>query len=112
MALKPLDPAPKVTLPNAWELLAPEAGLSHHGARATVALFNGTAQAFQTVLLGDVEAQQALATTYSGITGLSKADITTALAQLTCAVYGLLQQREAHGDAHESQATRLVNLAL
>lgn len=41
MALKPLDPAPTEALGNGWELVAPEAGRSNQGLRATVTLFSG-----------------------------------------------------------------------
>jgi len=71
MALKALDPAPKELLGSGWELVASEGGRSHQGLRATVALFNGTAQACQTLVLGDPTAQQALVATFSPIVGLT-----------------------------------------
>jgi hypothetical protein len=114
MALTPLDPSPIVSLGSGWELVATEGGRSHQGIRATVALFNGTAQACQTLALGDPAAQQALATAFAGIVGITEGEITKALVQLTVAVEGVLRQMAANTQAedHASQATILVALAM
>jgi hypothetical protein len=69
MALRALDPAPTEVLGHGWELVASEAGRSNQGLRATVALFNGTPHACQTLVLGDPTAQQAFAVTVAGLVG-------------------------------------------
>jgi hypothetical protein len=113
MALKPLEPAVKEALGNGWELLASEAGRSPHGLQATVTLLNGTAQACQTVALGDPAAQHALTTAFAEIAGLADAEVTKALMQLAGAVEGILRQMDAQRHASaDSQATRLVTLAI
>jgi hypothetical protein len=92
--------------------MASEAGRSSRGLQATVTLFNGTAQACQTLALGDPAAQHTLTTTFAGIGGLADAEVTKALLQLTVAVEGILRQMDAQGQAGtDSQATRLVTLA-
>lgn len=112
MALTPLTPVPKVPLAETWELVAPEAGRSSRGLRASVHLFNGTAQACQTLVLGDPLAQQALVTAFASVAGLAAPDLATALAQLTAAVEGVLRQMATQGsEERQSQATRLVALA-
>src|SRR5262245_55292284 len=112
MALKPLDPAVKESLGNGWELVASEAGRSSRGLQATVTLFNGTAQACQTLALGDPAAQHALTIAFAGIGGLADAEVTKALLQLTVAVEGILRQMDAAGQEEGlSQATLLVSLA-
>jgi hypothetical protein len=112
MALKALDPAPKEPLGNGWELVASEGGRSHQGLRATVTLFNGTAQACQTLVLGDPTAQQVLVTAFAPIVGLTVQEVTQALIHLTMAVEGVVRQMEAQQAADSpSQATRLVTLA-
>jgi hypothetical protein len=108
MALISLDPAPTEALGNGWELVAPEAGRSNQGLRATVTLFNGRPHAWQTLALGDPTAQQALAATYAAVVGVAASDVTTALMKLAVAVEGVLRQMDADG---QSQATRLVALA-
>ena len=113
MALRPLDPAPKLALGDGWELIAAEAGRSSQGLRASVHLVNGTAQACQTLALGDVAAQQALVGAFASITGMDPVDLSTALAQLAGAVESVLRQQASQDDAaHSSQATRLVTMAL
>jgi hypothetical protein len=113
MALKQLDPSPTVSMGNGWELVASEGGRSHQGIRATVTLFNGIAQACQTLALGDPAAQQALTTALAGIVGLPVVEVMQAMVQLTVAVEGVLRQMEAQGQAEaHSQATRLVALAM
>ena len=114
MALRSLDHAPTEALGNGWELVAPEAGRSNQGLRATVTLFNGTPHACQTLVLGDPIAQQALAATYAGVVGVAASDVTTALMKLTVAVEGTLRQMDAdtQAEGHPSQATRLVTLAM
>ena len=112
MALTQLDPAPTVSLGGGWELVASEGGRSNQGIRATVALFNGTAQACRTLALGDPKAQQALAHICAGMVGLKAAEVAQALVQLTIAVEGTLRQMDAADQAEgQSQATRLVTLA-
>ncbi len=96
-----------------WELLASEAGRSAQGLRATVALFNGAAQAYHTLLLGEHSAQQALATRLATVAGMAVEAFAQPLAQLAMAVEGVLRQMatpDASGPT--SQATRLVSLAL
>jgi hypothetical protein len=112
MALKQLDPSPTVSLGGGWELVASEGGRSNQGLRATVTLFNGTAQACQTLPLGDPAAQQALTTAFAGLVGITASEVTHALMQLAIAVEGILRQMETQGQAEsQSQATRLVTLA-
>ena len=112
MVLKALDPAPKEPLGSGWDLVASEGGRSHQGLRATVTLFNGTAQACQTLVLGDPTAQQALVAAFAPIVGLTMQEVTQALIQLTMDVEGVLRQMEAQQAADSpSQATRLVTLA-
>ena len=113
MALRALDPAPTEALGNGWELVAPEAGRSNQGLRATVTLFNGTPHACQTLVLGDPTAQQSLAATYAGVAGMAVSEVTKTLVQLAVAVEGILRQMDATGEAEgQSQATTLTALAL
>jgi len=113
MALRALDPAPIEALGHGWELMAPEAGRSNQGLRATVTLFNGTPHACQTLVLGDPTSQQALAATCAGLVGVAASDVTTALMKLTVAVEGVLRQMNATGEAEgQSQATTLTALAM
>ena len=44
MALRPLNPAVTESLAQGWDLVASEGGRSSKGLRASVTLFNGTAQ--------------------------------------------------------------------
>jgi hypothetical protein len=112
MALRPLDPAPKEPLGSGWELVASEGGRSNKGLSATVTLFNGTAQACQTLVLGDPTAQQALSTAVAALVGLTPQEVTQALVKLAVDVEGILRQMDAQGQAEtQSQATRLVTLA-
>lgn len=112
MALRTLESAVTESLGNGWELVATEAGRSNRGLQATVLLFNGTAQACQTLALGDPAAQQALAATAAGLAGLAVPDVAKALVQLANAVEGILRQMAAQGQTGaDSQATRLVTLA-
>jgi hypothetical protein len=113
MALKPLNPLPKVSLGNGWELLASEAGRSHRGLQATVALFNGTPQACQTLVLGDPAAQQNVAAAFARTVRIKRGEVTKALVELIGAVEGILRQMEAAGQEEGlSQATLLVALAM
>jgi hypothetical protein len=112
MALRPLDPTVREALGSGWELVASEGGRSNQGLRATITLFNGTAQACQTLPLGDPAAQHALTTAFAGIVGLNVTEVTQALLKLTVAVEGVLRQMDAQSLAEtHSQATRLVTLA-
>jgi hypothetical protein len=112
MALRPLHPAPKEPLGSGWELVASEGGRSNKGLSATVSLFNGTAQAWQTLALGDLAAQQALSMAFASLMGLTPQEVAQALMKLAVAVEGILRQMEAQGATEEeSQATRLVGLA-
>jgi hypothetical protein len=113
MALRSLDPVPTEHLGHGWELMAPEAGRSNQGLRATVTLFNGTPRACQTLALGDPTAQQTFAGTVASLVGLAAPEVTLALMQLTVAVESILRQMDAtaQGEGH-SQATRLVTLAI
>lgn len=113
MALKPLNPAPKILVADGWELLASEAGRSNQGVRATVAISNGEVQAYQTLVLGDLTAQQALVAVFAGVAGVGEGSIAHALPKLAMAVEGVLRHMATQDDAdHQSQATRLVALAL
>jgi hypothetical protein len=113
VALKPLDPAPKMVLGDGWELLAAEAGRSNQGLRASVHLVNGIAQACQTLALGDAAAQQEFVTMLASRTGLNPVDLSTALARLADAVERVLRQQASQGSQErQSQATRLVTMAL
>jgi hypothetical protein len=112
MALKPLQPAPKESLGHGWELVASEAGRSHHGLCATIALFNGIPRDLQTLALGDEAAQQALVTKFATVAAVDSADMRTAFMKLAVAVEGALRQLADQGDVHDSQATRLITLAL
>jgi hypothetical protein len=113
MALKPLNPAPKMLVADGWELLASEAGRSNQGVRATVAISNGEVQAYQTLVLGDLTAQQALVAVFAGVAGVGEGSIAQALPKLAMAVEGVLRHMATQDAAdHQSQATRLVALAL
>ena len=61
MALRPLNPAVTESLGNGWDLVASEGGRSAKGLRASVTLFNGTAQACRMLAMGDQAEQQAVA---------------------------------------------------
>ena len=112
MALRPLTPAPKEPLGSGWELVASEGGRSNKGLSATVTLFNGTAQACQTLALGDPAAQQALSMAFAPLVGLSSQEVAQTLIKLAVDVEGILRQMDAQGQAEsQSQATRLVALA-
>jgi hypothetical protein len=112
MALKALEPPQKVALVNGWELVCSEAGRSLKGLKLTVGLFNGTAQRFQTVSMQDTKAQRELVEESAPLAGLPPHDIAKAFACLVDIVEGALRQLEEQDEAHESQATRLVALAL
>lgn len=93
--------------------MASEGGRSNRGLQATVTLFNGTAQAYQTLAVGDTAAQQALSATFAGIAGLNTSPVATALVKLVVAVEGVLRQMAATGEKEgQSQATTLVTLAI
>ncbi len=113
MALRPLYPPLTEDLGGGWELIASEGGRSNHGLQTTVTLCNGTAQACQTLVVGDPAAQQALAAAFAGIAGVEASVVIQALMQLVVAVEGVLRQMDAQGQAtaHPSQSTRLVTLA-
>jgi hypothetical protein len=91
MALRMLDPAPTEGLVTGWDLVATEAGRSNKGLSATVMLFNGTAQACQTLALGDPTAQQILSTAFAALVGLPPQDVAHALIELTVAIEGVLR---------------------
>jgi hypothetical protein len=113
MALKQLDPAPTTPLAEGWQLIASEAGRSNRGLCATIGLFNGTAQGFQTLAVGDVAAQAALSAAFAPVVGLEPAEVTHALMQLIAAIEGILRQMDTHGQEEDlTQATALVHLAL
>ena len=113
MALRPLNPAVTESLTKGWDLVASEGGRSSKGLRASVTLFNGTAQACRTLAMGDVAEQQAVAAAFAGLVGLEVSVVIQALMQLAVAVEGILRQMEAQGQAEgQSQATRLVALAI
>jgi hypothetical protein len=93
-------------------LVASEGGRSNKGLSATVTLFNGTAQACQTLALGDPAAQQALSMAFAPLVGLSSQEVAQTLIKLAVDVEGILRQMDAQGQAEsQSQATRLVALA-
>src|SRR5262245_13387648 len=113
MALRPLNPAVTESLGHGWDLVASEGGRSNKGLSATVTLFNGTAQACQTLALGDPAAQQALSTAFAPLVGLTPQEVAHALMQLGVAVEGILRQMDAQGQQEDaSQATALVHLAI
>jgi hypothetical protein len=112
MALKPLNPTVTESLGNGWDLVASEGGRSPKGLRASVMLFNGTAQACRTLAVGDPVEQQSVAAEFAGRVQLDIATVLHALVKLAAAVEGILRQMEAQGATEEeSQATRLVALA-
>ncbi|MBM3226668.1 MAG: hypothetical protein FJZ47_23125, partial [Candidatus Tectomicrobia bacterium] len=113
MALKALDPSLSATLPHGWQLVASEAGRSSQGLRATVALWNGTARACQTLALGDHGAQHTLITLFAGLANLPPPELAQALTTLTVAVEGTLRQMETQGaNDDKTQAQLLVDLAV
>jgi hypothetical protein len=112
MALKPLNPTVTESLGNGWDLVASEGGRSPKGLRASVMLFNGTAQACRTLAMGDPVEQRSVAAEFAGRVPLDIATVLHALVKLAAAVEGILRQMEAQGATEEeSQATRLVALA-
>jgi putative DNA primase/helicase len=96
MALKNLRPIPSYPLDQTWTMQATHAGdTSSKGLQATVALMNGTLQAFETLYLGDPSARQTLAEHYATLTGIDVPEILQGLLQLIYAIVGTLQQMRA-----------------
>jgi hypothetical protein len=111
MALKPLDPAPKIGLANKWELVASAAGRTNQDTRASVHLFNGKPQANRTIDLGNTDAQDGLIANFAAVSQLPEPTLTRAFAEMVVAIEDALRQLD-RDDGKPSQSTRLVELAV
>lgn len=110
-----LDPAITLALSEDWNLLVSEAGRYADGLRASIALAGGASNgAFQTVeqlTLPDVKQREAFAQRIGDRCGLAVASVEAQLMKVFDAVERhLRQQTQESEEAHQSQATRLVEL--
>ncbi|MBI3329654.1 MAG: hypothetical protein HYZ81_23480 [Nitrospinae bacterium] len=109
--MRPLQPAPEVSLPTAgWKLLATEAGRYATGLRATIQLWNADQQGIAQLALAHPEQWEAFVADVARRATCPAEAVTGALYQLTTAIEGALRQAEQQAE-RISQATGLVELA-
>lgn len=109
MVLRGLNPAPKESLDQGWEILASEAGRSKGGICATISLLNGEPKDMLQISAGDTAGRDTAAARFAALCGLDQATIAAALVKLMLAAEALLRQITDAGAP--SQATRMVELA-
>jgi P4 family phage/plasmid primase-like protien len=97
--MRPLDPAPSVTLPvEGWTLMATKAGRYSDGLRATIQLWQDSLQGCYQLALAHPQRSTAVAAEIAAQVGCPPDEVVQALLQLTAAVEGILRQ-QADGPA-------------